>query len=65
MQKAASFVKRYNKKLPVRVVIADAESDGIQASAALERLVKVDKVDLLLSTFTTNLVLPASVAAEN
>jgi branched-chain amino acid transport system substrate-binding protein len=62
--KGGIFVKQYKKKLPVRVVIADAESDGIQAAAALERLVKVNKVDLLLSTFTTNLVLPTSVAAE-
>jgi branched-chain amino acid transport system substrate-binding protein len=62
--KGGIFVKQYNKKLLVRVVIADAESDGIQAAAALERLVKVDKIDLLLSTFTTNLVLPTSVAAE-
>ena len=62
--KGGIFVKQYKKKLPVRVVIADAESGGIQAATALERLVKVDKVDLLLSTFTTNLVLPTSVAAE-
>lgn len=62
--KGGIFVKQYNKKLPVRLVIADAESDPGKAAAALERLVKVDKVDLLLSTFTTNLVLPTSVAAE-
>jgi branched-chain amino acid transport system substrate-binding protein len=59
--KGGIFVKQYNKKLPVRLVIADAESDPGKAAAALERLVKVD---LLLSTFTTNLVLPTSVAAE-
>jgi branched-chain amino acid transport system substrate-binding protein len=62
--KGGVFVKQYNKKLPVRLVIADAESDPGKAAAAFERLVKVDKVDLMLSTFTTNLVLPTSVAAE-
>lgn len=62
--KGGVFVKQYNKKLPVKLVIADAESDPGKAAAAFERLVKVDKVDLMLSTFTTNLVLPTSVAAE-
>lgn len=58
------FVKEYNKKLPVRLVVADAESDPGKAAAAFERLAKVDKVDLMLSSFTANLVLPTSIAAE-
>jgi branched-chain amino acid transport system substrate-binding protein len=62
--KGGIFVKQYNKKLPVRLIVADAESDPGKAAAALERLVKVNKVDLLLSSFTTNLVLPTSVAAD-
>jgi branched-chain amino acid transport system substrate-binding protein len=62
--KGGIFVKQYNKKLPVRLVVADAESDPGKAAAALERLVKVDKVDLLLGTFTTNLTLPTCVAAD-
>jgi len=62
--KGGIFVKQYKKKLPVRLIVADAESDPGKAAAAVERLVKVDKVDLLLSSFTTNLVLPTSVAAD-
>ena len=62
--KGGIFVKEYNKKLPVRLIVADAESDPGKAAAALERLVKVNKVDLLLSSFTANLVMPTSVAAE-
>jgi branched-chain amino acid transport system substrate-binding protein len=62
--KGGIFVKQYKKKLPVRLVVADAESDPGKAAAAVERLVKVDKVDLLLSSFTTNLVLPTCVAAD-
>lgn len=62
--KGGIFVKQYNKKLPVRLVVADAESDPGKAAAALERLVKVNKVDLLLGTFTTNLTLPTCVAAD-
>jgi branched-chain amino acid transport system substrate-binding protein len=62
--KGGVFVKQYKKKLPVRLVVADAESDPGKAAAALERLVKVNKVDVLLSTFTTNLSLPTCVAAD-
>ncbi len=43
------FVKEYNKKLPVRLVIVDDESEQSKAAAAVERLIKRDKVDLLLS----------------
>lgn len=43
------FVKEYNKKLPVRLVVVDDESVQTKAAAAVERLIKRDKVDLLLS----------------
>ena len=62
--KGGIFVKQYNKKLPVRLVVADAESDPGKAAAAFERLVKVDKVDLMLSSCTGNLVMPTAVAAD-
>jgi len=43
------FVKEFNKKLPVKLVIVDDESEQTKATAAVERLIKRDKVDLLLS----------------
>lgn len=58
------FVKEYGKKLPVKLVIADAESDPGKAVAAVERLVRIDKVDMLLSSQTSPLVIPTCVAAE-
>jgi len=58
------FVKQYKRRLPVKLVIADAGSDPSRSAAVIERLVGSDKVDLLLSTFSTNLVLPMSAAAE-
>ena len=58
------FVKEYGKKLPVKLVVADAESDPSKAVAAFEKLVKVDKVDLMLSSQTGHLCMPTSVAAE-
>ena len=58
------FVKQYGKKLPVKLIIADAESDPGKAVAATERLIKVDKVDAILSGFTTNHVIPTCMTAD-
>ena len=62
--KGGIFVKQYNKKLPVKLVVADIESDPGKAAAAVERLVKIDRCDLLLSSFAANFVMPTAVAAE-
>jgi branched-chain amino acid transport system substrate-binding protein len=62
--KGGILVKQYNKKLPVKLVVADIESDPGKAAGAVERLVKVDKVDLLLSSFAANFVMPTAMAAE-
>jgi len=58
------FVKEYNKKLPVKLIVADNETDAGKAVAAIERLVKVDNVNFLLSDSTLPLVMPTAVAAE-
>lgn len=58
------YVKEYGKKLPVKLIVEDAESDPGKAVAAVERLIKIDKVDLLLSSQTSNLVIPTCIAAE-
>jgi len=62
--KGGIFVKQYNKKLPVKLVVADMESDPGKGAGAVERLVKIDKVDLLLSSFAANFVMPTAIAAE-
>jgi branched-chain amino acid transport system substrate-binding protein len=58
------FVKEYGKKLPVRLVIADDEGDAGKAAAAVEKLIKVEKVDLLLGTHSTPLVISNCITAE-
>lgn len=58
------FVKEYNKKLPVKLIVADNETDASKAIAAFERLVKVDKINFVLSDSTLPLVMPTAVAAE-
>lgn len=59
------FVKQYNKKLPVRLEIADDETDAGKASAAVERLIKIKKVDLLVGGIGASMsVIPGAIAAE-
>lgn len=47
------FVKSLNKKLPIKLILADDKSVPDGASAAMERLIKVDKIDLALGSDTT------------
>lgn len=59
------FVKEYNKKLPVKLVVADDESNPGKAGKAVERLIKVDRVDMLLGGFAAPFgVIPGCITAE-
>lgn len=59
------FVKEYGKKLPVKLIVADDESDPGKAAAAVERLIKLNKVDLLLGGFAAPFgVIPGCITAE-
>ena len=59
------FVKEVGKRLPVRLVVADDASDPGKAAAAVERLIKVKKVDLLLGGFAAPFgVIPGCITAE-
>jgi branched-chain amino acid transport system substrate-binding protein len=58
------FVKEYGKKLPVRLIIEDDESDPAAVVRGVEKLIKDHKVDLLLSTCNSPLVIPGAVTAE-
>jgi branched-chain amino acid transport system substrate-binding protein len=58
------FVKEYGKKLPVKLVTIDDESDGGKAAAAVEKLIKMLHVDLMLSTHSTPLLIPSCLTAE-
>ena len=62
--KGGIYVKEYGKKLPVKLIVADDESDPGKAAAAVERLIKVNKVDLLLSGNTTNHIIPTCMTAD-
>jgi len=59
------YVKQYGRKLPVRLVVMDDETDPIKAAAAVEKLIVQTKADFLLSGFTgAHAVLPGLITAE-
>lgn len=62
--KGGIFVKAAGKKLPVRLVVADDQSDPAKVTDAMERLIKIDKIDLLLSTHGGDLNMTGALAAE-
>ncbi|MCP4690678.1 MAG: ABC transporter substrate-binding protein [Desulfobacterales bacterium] len=59
------MVKEYGKRLPVKFTIYDDKSDQAAARKYYERLITVDKVDLLLGPYSSPLTFAASTAAEN
>ncbi|MGB6066812.1 MAG: amino acid ABC transporter substrate-binding protein [Desulfomonilaceae bacterium] len=63
--KGGIFVKQYGKKLKVKLIVADDESNAGKAGKAVERLIKVNKVDMLLGGFAAPFgVIPGCIAAE-
>ncbi len=53
------------KQIPVKFTIYDDKSDQAAARKYYERLITVDKVDLLLGPYSSPLTFAASTAAEN
>ncbi|MBN2040718.1 MAG: amino acid ABC transporter substrate-binding protein [Spirochaetes bacterium] len=59
------YVKEYDAKVPVRLIAIDDESDSGKAAAAVERLIKKDGVELILSGSNGAMgVLPGMITAE-
>ncbi len=63
-KKGGIFIKAAGKKLPIRLVIADDESEPAKVAGAMEKLIKIDKVDLMLGTHSASLSIPAVNTAE-
>lgn len=58
------YVKEYGKYLPMRLIVADDKSTADQAAAAMERLIKRDKVHFGLSSNITPNNLAAGTVCE-
>ena len=64
-KKGGIYVKEYGKKLPVKLITIDDESDPGKAAAAVERLIKRNRVDLILSGQVGAMgTLPGMITAE-
>lgn len=63
-KKGGIFIKSANKKLPIRLVFADDESEPAKVAGAVEKLIKINKVDLLLGTHSATMSVPAINTAE-
>ncbi len=63
-KKGGILIKELNKKLPVRLVFADDKSTADGGAAAMERLIKVNHIDLALSSNITPINLAAATVAE-
>ena len=62
--KGGVFVKEYGKKLPIKLILADDKSAPEQAASAMERLIKLDKIDLALSSNVTPFNLAIATVCE-
>lgn len=56
--------KRWLLGRPIELIISDNRSNTEAAVAQFERFINLDKVDLLLGTFSSKLTFPTSAAAE-
>jgi branched-chain amino acid transport system substrate-binding protein len=59
------WVRDYKKRLPVKFIIYDDKSDQATSLKYYERLVTVDKVNLLIGPFGSHNSFPAATVAEN
>ena len=60
------FVKEYNKKLPLELIIVDDESDAVKTTTRLDKLSSVDNVVAYLGGFSSDLnVVGMSTAEKN
>jgi branched-chain amino acid transport system substrate-binding protein len=57
------YVKSVGKRLPVKFIVYDDKSDGPTARKFYERLISVDKADILLGPYSSPVTFAASVAA--
>lgn len=63
-ERGGIWVDQYKKRLPVRFIIYDDKSDPATSAKYYERLITVDKVDLLIGPFSSYISYAASTSAE-
>ena len=63
-ERGGILVREIGKRVPIKLILHDDESDAGKAVAAMERLIRVEKVDFFLSTQYDMRIHPCAVIAE-
>jgi len=58
------YIEEYGKKLPVKVIYADSQSNPVKAMEVANKLILSNKVDFLVGAWTPDHINPVSAAAE-
>ncbi len=58
------YVREFDKRIPIRLVVYDDETDSTKSATQLERLITVEKVNLILGGYSTPLVQAQAPVAE-
>ena len=58
------YVKELDRKMPIKLIFADDKSMPDQGAAAMERLIKINKIDLALSSNVTPINIAAGTKCE-
>ncbi len=58
------FIKEYGKKVPVKFKVVDTEISPTKAADVASRLILNDKIDLMLTMYTPDVVNPVSAVCE-
>ena len=58
------YLEEYGKKLPVRFVMVDSESDTTKASEGATKLLNESGIDVMITSHTADTVNPVSAACE-
>ena len=59
-ERGGIYVKEYGKKLPVKLKVYDDKSDPTTSAKLYEKLITMDKVDLVLSPYGSSIGFPVS-----
>lgn len=58
------YIKELDKKLPIRIIYGDSESDPTKASEVADKLVMDNGVDILVGAWTPDTTVPVSAVCE-
>jgi len=65
-ERGGLYVSEYGKRLPVKVIVYDDQSDATTATRLYEKLISEDKVDVLIGPYSSTLTVPlVAVATRN